>query len=255
MSEEVPIKIASTVMLVRQAGELEVLMVKRNQKIDFFSGAMVFPGGKVEPGDLDPAWTEHTVGLHDTREEERAPRIAALRETFEETGVLACADCALTEAEADAARGRMDAGNLTFLDFVRALGARLDASRPVLFARWLTPPVVPKRFDTFFYLIEMPAGQVARHDGREAVENEWVTAREALRRGEAGERTILFPTRHNLRLLSQTPTIDAAVRAAKTRGRQQVMPRVETREDGQRFLRLMPEDGYGDVLEPLAVVG
>lgn len=251
MSQDAPIRIASTVMLVRQAAEIEVLMVKRNQQIDFFSGAMVFPGGKVEPSDLDPVWANHTVGLDATIEEERAPRIAALRETFEETGVLACADCSLSSADADTARARMDAGSLTFLDFVRERGLRLDVARPVLFARWLTPPVVPKRFDTFFYLIDMPDDQAARHDGREAVENEWVSAREALRRGDAGERTILFPTRQNLRLLSQTSTIAEAVSASRGRSRRQVMPRIETRDDGQRFLRLSPEDGYGEVLEAL----
>lgn len=256
MPTDAPIRIASTVMLVRPAQELEVLMVKRNQQIDFFSGAMVFPGGKVEPDDLDGAWASHALGLDRVSEEERGPRIAALRETFEETGVLACVEtnCPSTAAVEDA-RARMEAGELSFLNFVRGQGIVLDLARITLFARWLTPPVVPKRFDTFFYLIEMPAGQSARHDGREAVENEWVTAREALRRGEAGERTILFPTRQNLRLLSQTSSIAEAVRAAEGRAHRQVTPRIEVHDDGRRYLRLLPEDGYGEVFEPLAVGG
>jgi 8-oxo-dGTP pyrophosphatase MutT (NUDIX family) len=255
MPIDAPIRIASTVMLVRQADELEVLMVKRNQQIDFFSGAMVFPGGKVEPGDLDPAWEAHIRGIDQVAEEERGPRIAASRETFEETGVLACAQACPSPAIAEDARARLEAGELSFLDFVRENGIVLDLTRLTLFARWLTPPVVPKRFDTFFYLIEMPAGQVVRHDGRETIENEWVTAREALRRGEAGERMILFPTRQNLRLLSQTSTIAEAVRAAGGRARRQVTPQIELRADGQRYLRLLPEDGYGEVFEKLAVGG
>lgn len=256
MPTDAPIRIASTVMLVRPAQALEVLMVKRNQQIDFFSGAMVFPGGKLEPDDLDRAWSSHARGLDRVGEEERGPRIAALRETFEETGVLACAgaNCPAASTMEDA-RGRMEAGELSFLDFVRGEGIVLDLTRITLFARWLTPPVMPKRFDTFFYLIEMPAGQEVRHDGREAVENEWVTAAEALRRGEAGERTILFPTRQNLRLLSQTPSIADAVRAAEGRARRRVTPRIEVRDDGKRYLRLLPEDGYGEVFEPLAVGG
>lgn len=248
---DAPIRIASTVMLVRQADDLEVLMVKRNQQIDFFSGAMVFPGGKVEAGDLEPAWSSHALGLDQTAEEERGPRIAALRETFEETGILACVggQCP-SVADAQDARMRMEAGDLTFLDFVCGCGMVLDLSRLTLFARWLTPPIIPKRFDTFFYLVETPAGQEARHDGREAVENEWVTAHEALRRAEAGERTILFPTRQNLRLLSQTSSVADAVGAARGRARRQVLPQVGER-DGERFIWLSIEDGYGEVEERL----
>lgn len=254
MPSDAPIRIAATVLLVRQADEMEVLMVKRNQKIDFFSGAMVFPGGKVDPDDLNPIWADHTVGLAETPQAERGPRIAALRETFEETGVLACFDGACpAKSIVDEARQRMEAGELTFLQFVREHGISLDLSRLSLFSRWLTPPVVPKRFDTFFYLIDMPAGQVARHDGRETVENEWVTAEEALRRAAAGERTIVFPTRMNLKLLGQTSNLMEARQAAAGRAHRQVMPQIEARADGQRYLRLLPEDGYGEVLEPLSV--
>jgi 8-oxo-dGTP pyrophosphatase MutT (NUDIX family) len=109
MTQVAPIHIASTVMLVREADSLEILMVKRNQKIDFFSGAMVFPGGKLEREDTDPAWSDLAIGWADVPEDERGPRIAALRETFEETGVVAAADMgALTPADLAAARAAMD---------------------------------------------------------------------------------------------------------------------------------------------------
>ena len=252
---DVPIRVASTVMLLRQANELEVLMVKRNQQIDFFSGAMVFPRRKVEPGDLDPAWPGIVRGWAEAPDEERAPRIAALRETFEETGVLACVHGGGIPHEiARQGRAAMEAGETTFRDFILDNGIVLDLGRLTLFARWLTPPVVSKRFDTFFYVIEMPPNQTARHDGREAVENEWVTAREALRRAENGERLILFPTRQNLRLLSQTGSLAETIRAADARGRRQVLPRVGDR-DGLRVIRLDPDDGYGDVEEVLQIQG
>lgn len=252
-ANDVPIRIASTTLLVRDNGGPEVLMVKRNQKIDFFSGAMMFPGGKVESQDTDPLWTNRATGWHDVAEDERGPRIAALREAFEECGVLATAgNIGLDTRETKEARVAVEAGTLPFLDYVSSKGAKLDLTQLTLFSRWLTPPVVPKRFDTFFYLVAMPVGQTIVHDGRETVENEWVAPAEALRRAEAGERTILFPTRMNLRLLAQSPSIVEAIKSAEARPHRQVLPIVEMR-GGERFLRLVDGDGYGPVEEPLGI--
>lgn len=184
---------------------------------------------------------------------ERGPRIAALRELFEECGVIAAADFVeLDPAEAQLARTSIENGQLNFLDFVKAKQIRLDLSRLTLFSRWLTPPVVPKRFDTFFYLVRIPAGQTVSHDGRETVGNEWVTPAEALRRGKSGERIILFPTRMNLRLLSKSESYDRAVASAVRRPRHQVLPTIEVR-DGQCFIRLAETDGYGLVEEVLQI--
>jgi len=248
---QAPIRIASTAMLIRETQGLQVLMVQRNHHIDFFSGAMVFPGGKVEPQDADPGWSRAAVGWNSAPEEERAPRIAALRETFEECGVLSAAGLVqIGTDEAQDARASIEAGRLSFLDFVRSKGIEPDLTRLTLFARWLTPPIVPKRFDTFFYLIEMPEGQVVLHDGHETIENEWVAPAAALRLAETGQRTILFPTRMNLRLLSETPTLKEAVQRSGLRKPRQVSPSVEVR-DGKRYIRLSRDDGYGDVEEPV----
>lgn len=245
------IRAAATTLLVREHGALEVLMVKRNKEIDFFSGAMMFPGGKVEPQDLDPRWAELARGWRDVADEERGPRIAAIREAFEECGVIAAADgFALGSGEAAQARGRIESGEQSFVDFLAARDIRVDLSRLTLFSRWLTPPVTPKRFDTFFYLVAAPANQCVAQDGREIVETEWVAPGEALRRAAAGERTILFPTRLNLRQLAESSTLAAAVESAGRRPPRQVTPQIESR-DGERFLRLAPEDGYGDVVEPM----
>jgi 8-oxo-dGTP pyrophosphatase MutT (NUDIX family) len=254
VTPEVPVRVASTTMLVRQAPNLQVMMVKRNHQIDFFSGAMVFPGGKVEPGDLDPAWARLAAGWADVPEEERGPRIAALRETFEECGVItATSGERLPAFDVRSARAAMEAGKLSFLDLIGSNGIRIDLTRLGLFARWLTPPIVPKRFDTFFYLIEMPEGQEVAHDGRETVENEWIEPAAALRLAEAGRRTIVFPTRMNLRLLAQSATVHQAIEAARGRTSRQVSPRVEHR-GARRYLMLSPEDGYGDV-EVLLEIG
>jgi len=96
----------------------------------------------------------------------------------------------------------------------------------------------------------MPEGQVVLHDGHETIENEWIAPAAALRLAETGQRTILFPTRMNLRLLSETPTLKEAVQRSGLRKPRQVSPSVEVR-DGKRYIRLSRDDGYGDVEEPI----
>src|SRR5215472_1237911 len=85
---DVPILPAATILLLRDAPTFEVLMVKRHHQIDFASGALVFPGGKSHPGDHDPAWAEHVIGWEAFEADQRALRIAAIREVFEEAGIL-----------------------------------------------------------------------------------------------------------------------------------------------------------------------
>jgi len=245
------IRAAATTLIVREGAGLEVLMVERAREIDFFSGAMMFPGGKVEAQDLDPRWETHALGWRDVAPDERAPRLAAIREAFEECGLLAAAGRVdLAADEIAAARAGVESGALSFLDFVVSRDVRPDLSRLTLFSRWLTPSFAPKRFDTFFYLVAAPEEQRAIQDGREIAATEWVAPGEALRRAAAGERVILFPTRLNLRQLAETATLAEAVDRAELRPRRQVTPAIET-HDGERYLRLSPEDGYGEVFEPL----
>lgn len=253
MNASVPVRAASTVMLIREAAQLEVLMVRRHHKIDFMSGAMVFPGGKIEEADGDPGWADYARGWDSVPETERAPRVAAVREAFEESGVVIGAeDSAASHAEMIETRKAIDAGTLPFLDFIREQKITIDIGRLTLFSRWRTPPISPKRFDTFFFLAPVPTDQIAIHDGHEAVESEWVAPQEALRLAEAGQRTIVFPTRMNLRLLSSSPTLADAVAAADRRERITVEPRIITRDD-KRYLQLDPEHGYGTVEEPLQI--
>jgi hypothetical protein len=137
-----------------------------------------------------------------------------------------------------------------FLDVVRDLEAQLDLGALTVFARWITPPLTPKRFDTWFYLVEAPEDQLAACDGRETVDAEWIRPQEALRLGETGERTVIFPTRMNLKLLAEAR--DAADAAARARARTlvTVLPQVKER-DGRRVLVLPPDAGYGVVEEPM----
>ena len=183
------IKPAATILLLRDAPTFEVLMVKRHHQIDFASGALVFPGGKSHAGDHDQAWSERALGWADFDDEQRGLRIAAIREVFEEAGILLGrrADGAPIGGEAAPleVRLKVDRGELAFLDVVRELGVVIDLNALTIFARWITPPLTPKRFDTWFYVVDAPDDQVAACDGRETVDAEWIAPSEALRLAQA----------------------------------------------------------------------
>lgn len=249
--DSVPIRPAATTILLREGDGIETLMVKRHHQIDFVAGAMVFPGGKLDPDDSDPGWQELVTGWDETPETERALRIAAIRECFEETGiVLGEPGRALDDPNSAEARRRIDRGEASFLAYVQDFGVHIDLRALTLFSRWVTPPVVPKRFDTFFYVARAPEGQVARQDGREAVEAEWIAPTRALELAQAGEREIVFPTRMNLRVLAEHATFDEIAAAARERAVPIVEPEI-FRRDGKPYLRLTEADGYGLVEEPL----
>ncbi|WP_374577303.1 NUDIX hydrolase [Phenylobacterium sp. J367] len=241
-------------MLLRDRPQFEVLMVKRHHQIDFASGALVFPGGKSHAGDHDPAWADHVVGWDAHDADQRALRIAAIREVFEEAGILLAARRDGTPIGGEACpmevREAVDAGRTPFLDVVRDLDARLELDALTVFARWITPPLTPKRFDTWFYAVNAPEDQLAACDGRETVDAEWIAPAEALRLADAGERKVIFPTRMNLQLLAEASSAGDTVARAQARTLVTVLPKIESRESG-RVLTLPPDAGYGVVEEPL----
>jgi 8-oxo-dGTP pyrophosphatase MutT (NUDIX family) len=250
-------RLSATILLLRDEPQFEVLMVKRHHQIDFASGALVFPGGKTEAADADPTWSEHCADWSDYEPDERILRIAALREAFEEAGILLVAGSGgLWSDEADVMKARVavERGELAFLDLVKSLDVRLNLSALTRFARWITPVMMPKRFDTHFFLAVAPADQLAICDGRETVDAEWVAPQEALALAETGQRTIIFPTRMNLKLLGESAASSAAVDAARQRPEVTVTPWVEQRPSGS-VLVIPPDAGYGAVEEDLASVG
>jgi hypothetical protein len=133
---------------------------------------------------------------------------------------------------------------------VRDLEAQLDLSMLTVFARWITPPLTPKRFDTWFYAVKAPDDQLAACDGRETVDAEWIAPAEALRLAAQGERKVIFPTRMNLQLLAEARDARDAVGRAAARTLVTVQPQVQQRDRG-RVLVLPPDAGYGVVEEPL----
>jgi len=251
------IKPAATILLLRDAPTFEVLMVKRHHQIDFASGALVFPGGKSHAGDHDPVWADHVLGWSDFDADQRALRIAAIREVFEEAGILFGERLDGSPIGGDACpmdvRRAVDLGETAFLDVVKDLGVRLDLNALTVFARWITPPLTPKRFDTWFYVADAPADQLAACDGRETVDAEWIEPKEVLRLAAAGERKVIFPTRMNVQLLAEANTAGDCIARARARTLVTVEPRIQDGPGG-KFLVLPPDAGYGVVAEPLSNV-
>jgi 8-oxo-dGTP pyrophosphatase MutT (NUDIX family) len=256
MSTPAPVAPAATILMLRD-DPFEVLMVRRHHQIDFASGALVFPGGKTHDGDKDPRWEEYVEGWGDVLPEKRELRIAAIREAYEESGILMAVHSDgrhfAGDERAAEARPSIEKNERSFLDLVRELDLKLDLSALTVFARWITPVMVPKRSDTWFYVAHAAKDQLAVCDGHETVDAEWIEPKEALRLGAAGERTIIFPTRMNLQLLAEASSADDAIARAQARKLVTVLPEMVER-DGARVLVLPKDAGYGDVAEPASAL-
>ena len=214
----------------------------------------MFPGGKSHAGDHESAWADHVLGFGDFDEIQRPLRIAAIREVFEEAGILLARHTDGSAMGDDVApidvRKAVDAGEVAFLDVVRDLNATLDLHALTVFARWITPPLTPKRFDTWFYAAHAPADQLAACDGRETVDAEWIAPREVLRLADAGERKVIFPTRMNVQLLAEASSAADCIARAQARTLVTVRPQIKDTPNG-RVLALPSDAGYGFVEEPL----
>lgn len=245
---------ASSILLIRDGDDgLEVFMVKRHHKIDFASGAMVFPGGKVDPEDSDAEARAATVGAEGLNDTQLGFQVSAIREAFEETGVLIAtrADGSeLTGAEATALKDsyaeKLEANQITMGAMAKAEDLLFRVDRLEAFAHWITPPVMPKRFDTPFFIAEAPEAQVAGalHDGKEAVESVWTTPNAVLEQVDRGEVTMVFATRLNLNLLGETNTVADAMAAAASRTPVIVTPHVYVK-DGRRMIDIPADAGFG----------
>jgi 8-oxo-dGTP pyrophosphatase MutT (NUDIX family) len=246
---------AATVMLVRDGGDgMEVFMIVRHEKSDVHAGALVFPGGRVDPEDhelaADPAVFPPQDGV-DARM--AALRVAAIRETFEECGVLLARARGETSLIGAARLREIEAAHRApMMRAERSFGAILAAENLVLapetmayFANWITPERRAKRFDTHFFLAAAPSDQVALHDGYEAVDSVWLTPPTALERSRAGVYQLRFPTQLNLQKLGRHAQSAAALDAARASRVVTVLSKQEKVENGVRFLRVPLEAGYG----------
>jgi 8-oxo-dGTP pyrophosphatase MutT (NUDIX family) len=249
-----PPRLAATVLLLRDGEDgMEVFMVVRHHEIDFAAGALVFPGGRVDPGDhdiaADPALYPNADGHDGT-----ALRVAAIRETFEECGVLlarprgsgALVDALRLRAIEEAHGAALLAGTTSFAAMLNAEDLVLAPDQLVAFAHWITPVRISKRFDTHFFLAVAPDNQIAIHDGSESVDSTWISPRAAIAETEAGRYKLVFPTEMNLKKLGRHATTDEAIAAARASKVVTVLPEpVKAEENGIRYLRLPLEAGYG----------
>ena len=182
-------------------------MVQRNQRAAFGT-AHAFPGGVVEDADADVA--SRCAGITAT-EANRLLELsagglayysAAIRELFEETGIL-LADPSLAGSDLDAARDALNAGALTWDRFVSGSGLTLRCDSLHYFAFWITPEGMPRRFSTRFFLTVLPPGQTAAHCGGELVDSCWMPARAVLGASKAGQIKLIYPTRKTLESIAQ----------------------------------------------------
>jgi 8-oxo-dGTP pyrophosphatase MutT (NUDIX family) len=235
--EEVPAIASSTVVLVRDGrsgGGLEVLLLERHLDSDFAGGALVFPGGKVDDVDreLDAArWTGRPLARWQeelgtaTEADALGLLVAAVRETFEEAGVLLAhredgtpleADDLSAESAREARRRLSERGRpWDWRPWLADEGLVLDLGALALWSWWVTPLGQHKRFDTRFLIAQQPAGQVAFHDDVETTSLRWIAPADALAEQAAGHATIIFPTRRNLQALARFDRASAAWRAAQ----------------------------------------
>jgi 8-oxo-dGTP pyrophosphatase MutT (NUDIX family) len=227
----VTLREAATVMLVRDDPDLEVFMLRRNLESTWVAGAYVFPGGAVDPEDRDPALAARCPGLEDARASALLGIaagglgywVAAVRETFEEAGVL-LARSAATGAPVDPTepgladlRDALNDGSITWRGLVESLDLLLDVGAIHAFSHWITPEGAPRRYDTRFFLVAAPDGHAYSHDETETVASCWVRPAEALAAADREELELIFPTRKSLEVLSRFDRAEdllAAVAAA-----------------------------------------
>ena len=258
---------ATTVLLLRpsKAGDadsgLEVFMVVRHQQIDAFSGALVFPGGKLEDADGDPRLRARCGSAEKCSDEDLKFRVAGVREAFEECGILLArkrgqrAVVAAAELKGIEARWRakLAKDEATIVDLAEAEDLEIATDLMTPFAHWITPTFAPRRFDTWFFLAEAPEDQVALHDGSESVDSVWIKPQQAIDEASAGKRTLVHATFKNLELLVEGGTVVGAISQATERKIVTVQPWVETR-DGKRFLHIPEGAGYRNLFREMPPV-
>ena len=259
----VPVKPAATVMMVRDpldgAPGVEVFMLRRTANAVFGAGMFVFPGGRVDGVDGAADIARFCRGLDDEAANRQlgidsgglAYWVAAIRECFEEAGVLLAAPRSggpLTLRNED--RHEIHDSSLSLVELCRRDDLVLDLSTTYYVDHWITPIGEQRRFDTRFFVTELPADQEPLHDDKETVESLWVRPAEALRMQAAGELMMMPPTMANLRFLEPHPDAASALAAAAlVEDPPCVLPRIRRDAAGRATGIAMPgEADYDDLV-------
>jgi len=236
---------AATLILIREtrSDHPELLMIERAASMSFAAGALVFPGGRIDPGDHAIASESALLCSElDIHLDDAAARVAAIRETIEEVGVAVGLD-PLPDAAAIAHLRRALAESGDFAALLAAAGYRLDLDRLTPFARWCPNFRETRNFDTRFYVAVAPEDAAAEADGGESVHSAWISAGNALAEADAGRRHIIFPTRRNLERLAMFASHAEAVAATCRHPVELITPWIEER-DGERWLCIPEDRGY-----------
>jgi len=250
---------AATVVLLRESDPgVEVLLMQRHRASKFAGGDFVFPGGKIEVDDnpenasawcegLDPDRAAARIGLAGDRRTALGYWIGAIRETFEEVGVLLAYDASGAWARVNAPRfaeyqAACNADNQAFWAMLRAEDLRLATDRVVYFAHWITPEESPYRYDTRFFAAPMPEGQTPVADPREVIDMRWLSPRGAISTFRRGEISLRNPTVQNLKLVD-APSVKEALETLEGREVPTIRPRV-VMEGGKRRILMPGEPGY-----------
>jgi 8-oxo-dGTP pyrophosphatase MutT (NUDIX family) len=225
---------ASTVVLLRDGdGGVEAWLLTRVRQMAFAAGMSVFPGGRVEASDADVPWAgtpaaDFARRLGCSEAIARALVGAAVRETFEETGVL----LSMPGADLRAARHDVESGRVSFAGLLREHGLAVDALAVRPWARWITPEGEPRRYDTRFFVAALPPGAVAEDVTSESSVAGWVRVADAIAQYERGERPMFPPTIDTLRSISALPSVSDVLAAAAERSVDAVRPLLGADEAG-----------------------
>lgn len=247
---------AATLILLRDADrsetDIEVLMLRRHLNSTSFPGAYVFPGGTVKTADYAPHVAGICPGLTFQQAEEiiigASPRekalgffVAAIRETFEEAGILLAyrdsphliAFDKEQQMRFAKYRGQVQEDPSSFAAIIQKEGLKLATERLFYFAHWITPEVAPVRFDTRFFVAVAPPNQEALHDASETTAHRWITPREVLDEHRRDGLPVLFPTLSNIETLAQFSSVDEVIDSTRDREVPTIRPIVVI-EDGKR---------------------
>jgi 8-oxo-dGTP pyrophosphatase MutT (NUDIX family) len=256
---------AATVILLRDSRSgPEVLLQRRAQGMGFMAGAYVFPGGRLDPADLAPELFQRCdlaqeaagqrLDLASSPGEALGFRVAAVRELFEEAGVLLArrADGGPVDAVSEPfpeLRRALHERSLGLLEILQRCDLVLETSRLFYLARWITPEIEQRRFDARFFLTAAPGDVMPSHDDRETVESLWLSPAEAVERGRSGAIVLPPPTTKTLELLRGHPSTMALLEWARGWRPVTVCPEAAL-EDGQVVI-LLPGDPKSRLSEPV----
>ena len=256
--DEVEIRPAATVMLIADRPDLQVFMMERNANIVFAGGMWVFPGGRVDAND-DPK-TFQKLSTHRSDEEASylmdldkgglSYYIAAIRESFEEAGILLALDKDSHEplslkgkqnsARFEVHRDSVNASERDFLEIIEEENLILDAGAMHYIARWVTPKGPPRRYDTRFFISRMPENQIPLHDDNELVHSEWISPQKILDKVAAEEMVLMSPTLRMVQSLARFSSADEVIASASA-----TLPDERARVNKHREL-VLPGDRYYD---------